>query len=55
LGAVDREDSVEVVDFVLQEFRPITFQIHLYPVSLKILVSNPNAVRSRNSNQEVRE
>lgn len=52
---VDRKNSVEMVDFVLQEFGPIGLELDLVALPLLVVVPNPDPISSLNSHQQIRE
>jgi hypothetical protein len=55
LRPVDGEHAVQVIDLVLEQLRPITFDVHFLPFAFQILITYPNAVSARDANQEIGE
>jgi hypothetical protein len=53
IGAIHRQHSVEMVDFVLQQLGAIPLQLDLVGFTLQILVADANAVRSLHANQQI--
>jgi hypothetical protein len=51
--AIEREDPVEVIDFVLQKFRSIALEVEFHRRTLQVLVSNSDPVGSLDSNHQV--
>jgi hypothetical protein len=55
LGAIHSEHAIEVINLVLEQFGPIAFDLDLLPIALQVLVSHPDAIGARDSNQKVGE
>ncbi len=49
------QNSVQVVDFVLEELSPIALEIDLVKFALEVLVTDPNPIRSVDPDQQIRE
>lgn len=52
---VDREHSVEVIDLMLQQLRPVALEIGLVRLAAQVVVSDANAVRPEDAHQQVGE
>ena len=46
LGPVHRQHAVEMVDFVLQQLRPVPLEVDLVPLALGGLVAHPDTIGS---------
>jgi hypothetical protein len=53
LRSIYGENTVHMVDLVLEELRTITLDLHFRPFPLQILIPDPNPVRSGHSYQEL--
>ena len=55
VGSVQGEDSVEMVDLVLEQLGPVTLEVGFEFVALHVLIPNSNPVRPLDPHDQARE
>ena len=53
MGTVHRQHAVQVVELVLEQLGPVALQLHLVPLTLEVLIADPDAVGPGDSDEKV--